>query len=498
MHNRNVSLRILQNDLTRRRIERVGPCYSKHTNRSLRVNATLEEIDVRPITYECDIGGNLRFFIRQSNRLVLLRQIAYGCPAFDDYCFTPTKVDFVAAYPALPSAYLMASRWCSSSHKSLTMAWREHTAFLLLITLFFPSIFSLSNCAVAANRKLMAQPAIKAGYWPTWTISYSPPSSVQFSYFTHVFYAFVQVDSATFGLAITADDDSMLRNFTAAIHANPPVKSLLSIGGGDSNSAFAALAADPASRSAFINSTITAAREYGLDGLDLDWEFPKDAKEMADFSALLLEWRAAVVSEAAATGRPRLLLTAAVYFAPRFFLSDDQRSYPIEQMATALDWINAMCYDFHGSWDTTATGEHAALYDPSSNISTSYGLESWVDAGMPKSKVAMGMPLYGRTWKLKDPSQNGIGAPAVGVGPGEDGVLVYSQVVEFNRNNSATVVHDEVTTAAYSYAGTSWIGYDDPWSVTRKINYAQRLGLGGYFFWAIGYDKDWSISGTGK
>ncbi|CAL9764746.1 unnamed protein product, partial [Musa acuminata subsp. burmannicoides] len=380
----------------------------------------------------------------------------------------------------------------------VTMAWREHIAFLLLISLFFPSIFSFSNCAVAARRTLMGQPAVKAGYWPTWTFSYSPPSSVQFSYFTHVFYAFVQVDSATFGLAIAADDDRMLRNFTAAVHAHPPVKSLLSIGGGDSNSAFAALAADPASRSAFINSTITVAREYGLDGLDLDWEFPKDAKEMDDFSALLLEWQAAVVSEAAATGRPRLLLTAAVYFAPRFFLSDDQRSYPIEQMATALDWINAMCYDFHGSWDTTATGEHAALYDPNSNISTSYGLESWVAAGMPKKKVAMGMPLYGKTWKLKDPSQNGIGAPAVGVGPGENGVLVYSEVVAFNKNTSATVVHDEVTTAAYSYAGTSWVGYDDPWSVTRKINYAQRLGIGGYFFWAIGYDKDWSVSRTGK
>ncbi|CAL9106231.1 unnamed protein product [Musa textilis] len=341
---------------------------------------------------------------------------------------------------------------------------------------------------------------IKAGYWPTWTFSYSPPSSiVDLSYFTHVFYAFVQVDPTTSELVITPDDDRMLRNFAAAIHAHdPPVKALISIGGGGSHSAFAPLAADPAARSAFIHSTVAFAREYGLDGFDLDWEFPKDDKEMADLGELLLEWRAAVESEAAATGRPCLLLTSAVYFAPRFFLSSGRRSYPIDRMAAGLDWINAMCYDLHGSWDTSATGEHAALYDPSSNVSTSYGLESWVAAGMPREKVAMGMPLYGKTWLLKDPEQHGVGAPTVGVGPGKDGVLVYAKVEEFNREKGATVVHDEAMVAAYSYAGRTWIGYDDPWSVTRKVEYARRLGLGGYFFWAIGYDDEWRVSRAGN
>ncbi|WOL20267.1 acidic mammalian chitinase-like [Canna indica] len=57
---------------------------------------------------------------------------------------------------------------------------------------------------------------------------------------------------------------------------------------------------------------------------------------MTDFGELLLEWNAAAANE---------------YFAPRFFLSRTPQSYPAKQMATALDWINAICYDFHGSWD---------------------------------------------------------------------------------------------------------------------------------------------------
>lgn len=157
-----------------------------------------------------------------------------------------------------------------------------------------------------------------------------------------------------------------------------------------------------------------------------------------------------------------------------------------------------MCFDYHGSWNTSQTGAPAALYDPTSKISTSYGIESWIAAGVPAEKLVMGMPLYGRSWELKDTSENGIGAPAVAVGPGEQGVMVYSGIVEFNTNNNATVVYDARVVSAYSYAGTSWIGYDDPRSVAAKVEFAKARKLGGYFFWALGYDdKCWSVSNSG-
>jgi chitinase len=157
-----------------------------------------------------------------------------------------------------------------------------------------------------------------------------------------------------------------------------------------------------------------------------------------------------------------------------------------------------MCFDYRGSWDTSATGAHAALYDPKSNISTSYGLTSWVRAGVPRNMVVMGLPLYGRTWLLKDPKVNGIGAPATAAGPGDDGVLIFSQVEKFNKENGATVVYDAKTVSTYSYVGTSWIGYDDSRSTTVKLKFAQALGLRGYFFWALSYDSEWEISKQGK
>ncbi|WOL09945.1 pre-mRNA-processing factor 19 [Canna indica] len=107
-------------------------------------------------------------------------------------------------------------------------------------------------------------------------------------------------------------------------------------------------------------------------------------------------------------------------------------------MATALNWINDMCYDFHGSWDTTATSEHATLYDPESNISTSYMLESWIATRVQTTKVAMGMQLYGRTWRLSDPNHNGVGA----VGEGRSAHL--REVIDYGTHSIITQLHKDI------------------------------------------------------
>ncbi|KAD5318306.1 hypothetical protein E3N88_18252 [Mikania micrantha] len=162
-----------------------------------------------------------------------------------------------------------------------------------------------------------------------------------------------------------------------------------------------------------------------------------------------------------------------------------------------LDWINAMCYDYHGAWDRTpcVTGTLAALYDLNGTVSTSAGLESWIAAGMQKEKLVMGLPLYGRKWILQNPNEHGIGAPAVDQGQRYDNSISYEEVDAINAN--ATEVFDEETVSVYSFAGTTWISYDNESSIKKKVEYARDQNIGGYFFWQIVGDHGQRFSREG-
>lgn len=339
---------------------------------------------------------------------------------------------------------------------------------------------------------------IKAAYWPS-SDSF-PVSSIDTSYFTHIYHAFLLLDPSTYKLNVTQFDQIKIPQFIGTLHAKTPlVKTLLSIGGGASDpTVFSKMVSSDATRTIFIKSIIKVARNYGFDGVYLDWEFPVNDTDLFNLGLLYRQWHEALVNEALTCGKPRLLLTFAVYFASKYIFGEPQPySYPIQAIRKYLDWVSPMCFDYHGKWDKL-TGEHSAPYDPKSNISTYFGIGSWIQASVPSPKLVMGLPLYGKTWKLQGPEVNGTGAPAIGAGPGVDGVLDYYQILDFNYRNKTTIVFDTETMSYYSYVGDSWIGYDDVGSITMKVWFARSRKLGGYFFWALGRDKDWAITRQGK
>ncbi|XP_062079732.1 class V chitinase CHIT5b-like [Humulus lupulus] len=359
----------------------------------------------------------------------------------------------------------------------------------LIFVVANPLTMAASGSNLGGDRSSL--PAIKGGYWPS--PRDFPPSAINTSLFTHIFYAFLLPNDVTFKFEISNSTAISLSNFTSTLrHANPPAKTLFSVGGGGARTDFALMASKASSRKAFIQSSIEVARKFGFDGVDLDWESPESPKEMMDFGLLLKEWRWAVNEEAQLTSRPPLLLTAAVYFSVQFFLSEVNHSFPVPAMRESLDWINVMCYDYHGSW-SNITGPNSALFDPTSDINTIYGLKSWIRAGMPTEKMVMGLPLYGRTWKLEDPNVSGMGSIAVGPGPG-DGALNFKLVDKMIEQEGATVVYDVDTVTVYSVVNSTWITFDNALTVTTKIGFAQALGLRGYFFWALSFDKDDQIS----
>ncbi|CAG9765796.1 unnamed protein product [Ceutorhynchus assimilis] len=257
---------------------------------------------------------------------------------------------------------------------------------------------------------------------------------------------------------------------------NPELKLLFSVS--DRNSAMTKVVANETLRKTFKENAYNLVKTFNYDGIDLDWEFPKE-KDKENFVILLSELKIEFTKH-------DYLVTAAVRAIPIY----KDTGYNVPEMSKYLDIINVMTYDFYGSWSKT-TGQNSPLY--SSSLDSAYerkylninaSINNWVDAGAPKNILAMGLPFYGRTFTLKNASDHGIHAPSSG--GGRPLAPTYYQILS-NYQNFTTEWNEEQK-APYKYSGTTWLGYEDERSIIMKVKYAVDNQLFGVFLWHLGCD----------
>jgi chitinase len=226
-------------------------------------------------------------------------------------------------------------------------------------------------------------------------------------------------------------------------------------------------------------------KDWGFDGIDIDWEYPADATQAENFVLLLNRVRQELDNYAAqyAPGY-HFLLTIASPAGPTHY-----NTMKLGDMSNIIDFFNLMAYDYSGSWDTNA-GHQANLYPNSQNpsatpFSTDAAVSGYISAGVPASKIVLGMPIYGRSFE----STSGIGQPFSGVGSGswENGVWDYKALPKAG----ATEQYDSVSGATYSYDASSkeLISYDTAEMVQRKVSYLKSKGMGGSMFWEASADR---------
>jgi chitinase len=212
------------------------------------------------------------------------------------------------------------------------------------------------------------------GYFPYYRNVSSTPD-VKFKMTNVVNYAFATVTAAG-GLTINTP-----ATFTAVIakaKANN-AKVFISING--ANADFKNATGTILARTGFINTIMSTVRSYGLDGVDLDWEFPSttDGTDQL-FTALMKD-----LSDTLHTNG-KYYLTAAITAGKYAGSIRDAIQNPVFGYA---DWFNVMVYD---DFSTSAPYKHhsdMAL----ANVCMNYWLNT---RGMPASKFVLGLPGYGR------------------------------------------------------------------------------------------------------
>ena len=316
----------------------------------------------------------------------------------------------------------------------------------------FRLIFLL-GLLLCGNSILATRPTknyVVVAYVSSWTRALPDPTVM-----THINYAFGHVNETFNGVDINNPDH--LRVLVTLKKENPALRVLLSVGGWGSGR-FSEMAASETNREAFANDCQRVVNDFGLDGIDIDWEYPTQSgagissspEDTENFTLLMASLRKAL-------GRKYLLTAATVA---------DGKFIDFKSCIKYLDFVNVMAYDM-----ASAPQHHSALYKSAhaGHITSAEAVDAHLKAGVPPDKLVLGMPFYGRG--------------------NQDDIL--RDFVKTHYTGDKYFEHwDSVAQVPFisNEKGELVLGYENPRSLAIKCQYVIDHHLRGGMYWE--YDND--------
>lgn len=302
-------------------------------------------------------------------------------------------------------------------------------------------------------------------------------------------YRFQQVDQVIYSFchlregALTIDDaaDTLTIQKLAGLKSTfPGLKVYLSLGGWGGCAPCSEAFASEEGRLRFARSVHGLLRDFQVDGIDLDWEYPGiegypghqySRADQANFTALVR------------TLRKELGWQYGISFAAGGFDAFFDHSVEWEKVMPLVDRVNLMTYDLVNGF-STVTGHHTPLYSsPQQVLSVDHAVRALEKIGVPRRKMVIGAAFYARVWEK---------VPAANQGCFQTGK--FKSFVPYQQFQQTITVaegfqffRDSIAHAPYAYhpGRQEFATFDDHTSVSEKTRYAQSQGLGGIMFWQL-------------
>jgi len=365
------------------------------------------------------------------------------------------------------------------------------------LSLFFAGICllatSLTTPLLAQKSKLVIIGYVTGNGWTK--------EQIQANKLTHINYAFA-VPSADGKLdPMNARDSVNMANLTSLRSVNKDLKILLSIGGWGGCKYFSDAALTDAARKKFADAAVELLKKHKLDGLDIDWEYPAQIgagniyrpEDKQTFTLFLKALRDRLDEQGKLDKRPasnHYLLTAATGGDTAFVNHTE-----LNNAQKYLDYVNIMTYDlYHGN--DKVSGHHSPLAQSKmggqSRTNSISAVEGHIKAGVPASKIVLGIPFYGRGWT--DVVNTEAATQAKGLyqpSTGKHLFIGYDELAEkYINKNGFTRYWDADAKAPYLWNPTTrtFISYADEASFEPKVAYVKEKGLAGVMFWEYIYD----------
>lgn len=293
-------------------------------------------------------------------------------------------------------------------------------------------------------------------------------------------FCFASIDPDTF--AIDMSSLTKLQEVTEV--RNKGIRVVVSFGGyGAAGKPYSNAASTENGRKTFAANVVKMLEEYGVDGIDLDWEYPgyntgRDTSvDRPNYTLLVQELYRQVKA-----ANPNYLITAAVPGGP---WSPDR--YELDKLNNYLDYFHLMTYDLDSKEVLTF---HTALFASEYTVGQCTCDESvkiYEDRGVDSKKLVLGAAFYGRIYGASGFS------PKQGASEAGKTILYTNIKNEYlsRLGQGVTRYWDDKAKAPYLYDDVNhkFISYDDEESIRQKCQYVIANQLGGLMFWELGEDQ---------